>query len=104
MTLVQGRAHVPSISKDTTLPAVPSLALPALNLATKDPLENFFDFSVSNFLQLLRRCINMILSGRDVLELGHPMMTSYLDNIERIGGHARATPYRARLESLEEQV
>lgn len=46
----------------------------------------------------------MILSGRDVLELGHPMMTSYLGNIERIGGHARATPYRARLESLEEQV
>lgn len=80
------------------------LVLPALNLATEDPLEEIFNFSISDFLQLLRRCINMILSGRDFLELGLPTLTNYLDNIERIRGPKRAAPYRACLEALEEQV
>lgn len=47
-------------------------------------LATSFNFSVSDFIQLLRSCINMILSGHDFLELGHPMLASYLDNIERI--------------------
>lgn len=70
----------------TTPPAIPLLALSTLNLATEDPFEEFFNFNVRDFLQLLRRHINMILDGCDFLELGRPMLTSYLDNIERIGG------------------
>lgn len=46
----------------------------------------------------------MTLSGRDLVELGCTMLTSYLDNIERIGGPKQAAPYRACLETLKEQV
>lgn len=70
----------------TPPPVVPYLALPALNLATDDPLHEFFNFSVGDFMQLLRRCISMILRGRYFLELGRPMLNSYMDNIERIWG------------------
>lgn len=58
-------------------------------------------------MQLLRRCVSMILSGQkphNFLELGCPILTSYLDNIERIGGREEAAPYWAYLEDLEEQV
>lgn len=88
----------------TTLRAVLALSLPALNLVTEDPLKDFFNFSISNFLQLLRRCINMIVGECSFLKLGCPMLISYLDNIERIGGSRRATSYQARLEALEKQV
>lgn len=46
----------------------------------------------------------MILGGRDSLELERLMLTSYLDNIERIGSPELAAPYQARLEALGEQV
>lgn len=88
MNIVQGRASTLSISMEVTPPpAVPYLALLAPNLATDDPLEKFFNFSISDFMQLLRRCINMILSGHDFLELRRLMLNNYLDNIERIGSH-----------------
>lgn len=87
MTKVYGRAHMPYVAVEATiLPMVPALALPALNLATEDPVEEFFNFSVSEFMQLLRKCINMILSGRDFLKLRCLVLTCYLGNIKRIGG------------------
>lgn len=46
----------------------------------------------------------MILVRRDFPELGHPKSTSYLENIERIGGPEQSTPFRALLEALEEQI
>lgn len=105
MTIVQRRAPKPSTPIEATALTMVSMSLlPTLNLTTEDPLEEFFNFSVSDFLQLLRRCVSMILGGHNFLELGCSMLLSYLDNIARIGGLERATLYRAHLEALGEQV
>lgn len=85
MNLVQGPTSASSIPTEAIPPpTVPNLALPALNLNIDDLLE-FFNFSVSDFMQLLGRCINMVLSGCDFLEIGRPMLNNYLDYIERMG-------------------
>lgn len=86
MNIVQGPGSTSTIPEEPTpLLTVPYLTLPALNLATNNPLEEFFNFSFGDFMQLLRRYINMILSGDNLLEVGCPMLNDYLDNIKSIG-------------------
>lgn len=105
LSLVQGRTFPLAITMEATpLAMVQNLALSALDLTTDAPFKEFFNFSVSNFMQLLRRCVSVILNACNLLELGRPILNSYLDNIERIGGYERAASYRACLEALEEQV
>lgn len=94
MSLEQGQmSPLSTLVKATVLPATTYLALPALNLATDDLLEEFLNFSVSDFMHLPRSCINMIMNGWDFLELKRSMLNSYLDNIKRIMGRERAAPY-----------
>lgn len=75
LTIVQGWTPTPFVPMEAmTLTMVSMSLLSVLNLATEDPLEEFFNFSVSEFLQLLRRCIRMTLGGHYFLELRHPIL------------------------------
>lgn len=67
---------------------------PAQALLDDHLLEEFFQHSVMNFLCLLRQCVSMFLEGHHSIELKHPMLLNYLDNIENIGGSRRTAPYQ----------
>lgn len=69
-----------------------------------DPLEDFFQHSIVDFLRLLWRCVSMFLDGRRSIDLRRPILLSYLTNIKNIGGSEQIALYRLRLTVLHEQV
>lgn len=58
-----------------------------------DPLEEFFQYSITDLLHLLWRCVSMFLEGRHCIELGRPMLLNFLNNVKNIGACKRAAPY-----------
>lgn len=78
------------------MPVVPhsastsSLVLaPAQTLPDDDPLEEFFQYNFMNILRLFLRCVSIFLESLHSIELGHPMLLNYLENI---GGTNLAGP------------